>query len=194
MRIFKNYQRLYLDEVEENHKLWSINEELKAELKGYKRLFSNLDNVMIDTDKLYIVNENSDRSWPNIFFIDVKTENIHYAFPGRISFSTYNLSNIWKAGPGKRIANLEANLHYDDDMGKGTIYISTLDVDRMERRKGHASKLLQLLIAFAKKEDVSKIYGTLYNNTDIGKETLKTFYRSNGFKVGVNGFELNIKE
>ena len=63
------------------------------------------------------------------------------------------------------------------------IFICSLDTSELYEREGHGSHILEHLKSFAIRHKYAKIHGELPNETRIGLENLKRFYRKNGFTI-----------
>lgn len=81
-----------------------------------------------------------------------------------------------------RIGELDALF----DRSCHTIRLSSLDI-RRNRQQGFGRLLLQRVEYYGKRLGYRKAIGQLYQNTDIGVENLKTFYRKCGYQIIGNG-------
>lgn len=63
-----------------------------------------------------------------------------------------------------------------------------------EKRKGHASKHLDVYKQICFKNKIDILHGQLLSSTPIGIENLKSFYRKNGFDTSKFGFSIQIKK
>lgn len=88
-----------------------------------------------------------------------------------------------------------AEVHELFDKSKRFLELVSIDTyTYCEKRKGHASKHLDIYKQICFKNKIDIIYGQFLTSTSIGIENLKSFYRKNGFDISEFGFSIQIKE
>lgn len=95
----------------------------------------------------------------------------------------------------EKVCSSYAEVHELMDKPKRFLELVSIDTHTYcEKRKGHASKHLDIYKQICFKNKIDNMHGYLFRNTPIGIENLKSFYRKNGFDTSEFGFSIQIKE
>jgi formate dehydrogenase maturation protein FdhE len=186
------YKRKYTTLLEMDKNLENKLEYETAVAQNYRDIISNLTqyhdmaeylNLFVCKDKICQIVY----TMPTYDELRNKIERGYY-FQISISIKTYCLSGEIR----EPICSLLAEIGYfgNDEL---TLFIDCLDTVSSERRNGHASRLLKKIIQKSEKLKVTKIYGEIWDRTNIGFENLKEFYKKNGFDISSKTFIMKLR-
>lgn len=117
--------------------------------------------------KIYSIND-------NVYAVYFKEH--RSIFEEAFEIFTYNMTS------GEKICYSCVEIRENYFNVKKTLELISIDnYSESERRKGHASKHLDIYKEYCKKHDINRLFGNLYIDTPIGLDNLKSFYEKNGF-------------
>lgn len=96
-----------------------------------------------------------------------------------VEMEIYDLQN------GFTVSNL-----YAEFRSKNKLYLSSIDTTYRYIRRGYGSLLIKLLIEYAREKKAIEIHGGMFLLGDL--DSLKSFYKKNGFEVNSSSFKMNL--
>lgn len=162
--------------------------------------FSLYEKIISETADIY--NDNKILQNINSNFRQMITDTSFYKY-----FGEYNMNGLYIAFSYNYLKKTSANTGYEFELVirkldspffekilKADIEVKersleVLNIDSFLLHKGHGSKCFEILVKYCKDNNIEKIYGTLWKDTNIGFENLKKFYEKNGCKVYTKGSE-----
>lgn len=96
-----------------------------------------------------------------------------------VEMKIYDLQN------GFTVSNL-----YAEFRSKNKLYLNSIDTTYRYIRRGYGSLLIKLLIEYAREKNAIEIHGGMFLLGDL--DSLKSFYKKNGFEVKSSSFKMNL--
>lgn len=94
---------------------------------------------------------------------------------------------VYALNSGLKVSDLYAEVRSGKDL-----YLSSIDTMYRYSRRGYASRLLQLLIEYARCKKLIEIHGAMFLGGNI--DNLKNFYQKNGFEVKKSSFKMYLEK
>ena len=164
-----------------------LGRESKRILSRYNNLVRGIDEVSknISSEKLYTIPLEIDSDdFTRFYFIELVEMKGVLLYLKELDYTTYCLNN------SQKVCHLNAEIKMTKD---NVLQIELVQLDTFEEtRCGHASRLIKQLFRYAKDNSIQYIWGELDPYTPIGIDSLKEFYKSNGFCVSNRTFYIQL--